>query len=53
MTRWLKNFSYKTGIDWWVFVIAFVLAAVVVLLTVLVHSFKASRINPVIALRYE
>jgi len=53
MTKWLNNFAYKTTINWWVFFIAFVAAAAVVLLTILVHSYKASRINPVQALRYE
>jgi putative ABC transport system permease protein len=53
MLNWLKNFSYKASINWWVFAIAFIVAAVVVLLTVFVHSYKASRINPVDALRYE
>lgn len=53
MADWLNNFSYHTTINWWVFVIAFAVAALVVLSTVLFHSIKASRINPVIALRYE
>ncbi len=53
MTNWLNNFAFKTGINWWVFVISFLVAAVVVLLTVFIHSYKASRINPVKALRYE
>jgi putative ABC transport system permease protein len=53
MSRWLNNFSYKVPIHGWVFVIAYVLAVVVVLLTVFIHSYKASRINPVEALRYE
>ena len=53
MLRWLKNFSYKISIDWVFFIEAFILSAVVVLLTVLFHSVKASRINPVDALRYE
>jgi putative ABC transport system permease protein len=53
MTNWLNNFAFKTGISWWVFVISFLIAAVVVLLTVFIHSYKASRINPVKALRYE
>ena len=53
MTKWLNNFAFKTSIGWWVFVISFLVAAVVVLLTVFIHSYKASRINPVKALRYE
>ena len=53
MTKWLNNFAYKVSISWWIFVIAFTVAIVVVLLTVYFHSYKASRINPVEALRYE
>lgn len=53
MTRWLNNFAYKVDISWWIFVVAIVVAAIVVLSTVVVHSIRASRINPVEALRYE
>jgi putative ABC transport system permease protein len=51
--KWLNNFPYRVDIGWWVFVIAFLIATFVVLLTVSIHSIKASRINPVDALRYE
>src|SRR5664280_2779965 len=51
MTKWLSNFAYKTSINWWIFVISFAIAATVVLLTVFFHSYKASHINPVEALR--
>jgi putative ABC transport system permease protein len=53
MTKWLNNFSYRTSIGWWVFLTALVIALVVVMLTVFIHSYRASRINPVDALRYE
>jgi putative ABC transport system permease protein len=53
MNRWLSNFSYKVGINFWFFVVAFFIAMLVVLLTVLFHSYRASRTNPVEALRYE
>lgn len=53
LRNWLNNFPYRTGIGWWIFVIAFVIATVVVLATVYIHSRRASRINPVDALRYE
>ena len=53
MTNWLKNYSYKTPIDWWIFAISFMVAAIVVLLTVSIYAYKASRTNPVKALRYE
>nr|WP_321487746.1 ABC transporter permease [uncultured Draconibacterium sp.] len=53
MNKWLSNFAFKTDISWWVFVITFVFAAIVALSTVLFHSYRASQINPVQALRYE
>jgi len=53
MTNWLKNYSYKVPINWWIFAISFVAAAIVVLMTVSINSYKASRINPVKALKYE
>jgi putative ABC transport system permease protein len=53
MEKWLTNYAYRTGIDWLVFLFAFVIAAFVVLMTVLIHSYKASRTNPVDTLRHE
>ncbi|WP_346861229.1 FtsX-like permease family protein [uncultured Draconibacterium sp.] len=53
MNRWLSEFAFKTNISWWVFAITFILATLVVLTTVLFHSYRASQINPVEALRYE
>jgi putative ABC transport system permease protein len=52
MMQWLNRFAYKTSIDWWVFVLAYLSATIVVLLTVLYHSYKMSRTNTVEALRY-
>ncbi len=53
VTRWLDNFAYKTNINWWGFVIAFIIAALVVLPTLFIYSFKVSRVNPVETLRNE
>ena len=53
MNRWLNTFSFKINISWWEFALSFILASLVVLCTVLYHSFKASRVNPVVALKYE
>ena len=53
MNRWLSNFSFKTSISPWVFIVSFVISALVVIATVFFHSYKASRINPVEALRFE
>jgi putative ABC transport system permease protein len=51
--NWLNKFAYKVNINWSVFVVAYLVAAIVVLLTVFFHSYKASRSNPINALRYE
>ncbi len=53
MTKWLNNFSFRTSISPWVFIISFFVSALVVTATVFFHSYKASRTNPVEALRYE
>jgi putative ABC transport system permease protein len=51
--KWLQNFEYQTNIAVWIFMLAFLLSILVACLTVLYHSLKASRANPVESLRYE
>jgi putative ABC transport system permease protein len=51
--QWLNRFAFRTGIDWWVFVVSYIISSSVVLLTVFYHSYKISRINPVEALKHE
>jgi len=53
MIKWLSKFPYKIDINWWVFAIAYIIAATVVLITVFFHSYKASQSNPIEALRCE
>ena len=53
MNSWLGNFAYRTSISWWVFLMSLLTGAIVVSLTVLIHALRASRTNPVKALRYE
>jgi len=53
MTNWLNGFFYHTTINWWFFAATFGIAVVVVLLTVVYHSWRAATRNPVEALRYE
>jgi putative ABC transport system permease protein len=53
LIKWLMNFAYKVNISWWEFGVAYLAATLVVLFTVFFHSYKASRISPVEALRYE
>ena len=53
MHKWLQSFSYKTEMNWWIFVFAGVIAMVIAIFTVSWQSWRASKKNPVDALRYE
>lgn len=53
MTRWLRNFAYKTDLSWWIFALAGLIAIVIALLTVSWQSYRASTLNPADSLRYE
>ncbi|WP_046369827.1 ABC transporter permease [Flavihumibacter petaseus] len=53
MSQWLQNFAYRTGLDWWVFVLAAATAAIVAMLTVGFQALKAALANPVKSLRSE
>jgi putative ABC transport system permease protein len=51
--RWLESFAYRTGLSWWIFALAGLLALGIALLTVSWQSWRAATRNPVEALRYE
>ena len=51
--KWVKNFAYKTGLGWWIFALAGLLALGTALLTVSFQSWRAATKNPVESLRYE
>jgi putative ABC transport system permease protein len=53
MNNWLKDFAYRIHIQWWVFVLAGVLAALIAFITVSFQSIKAAIANPVKSLRTE
>ena len=53
MNRWLQDFAYKINLDWWVFVVAGLLAIGIALLTVSFQSIKAALVNPANSLRSE
>ncbi len=53
MYRWLQNYSYRTQIEWWVFVTGGLTAIMIALLTVSYQSVKAAIANPVKSLRSE
>jgi predicted permease len=51
MHRWLEGFAYRTGVSWWVFLLAGGLAGGVALATVSYQSLRAARTRPVNSLR--
>ena len=53
MNSWLKDFAYRINLQWWVFVLAAVLAALIALITVSYQAIKAAIANPVKSLRTE
>lgn len=53
MNLWLQDFAYRIELQWWVFVLAGVLALLIAFLTVGWQSVKAALANPVKSLRSE
>jgi putative ABC transport system permease protein len=53
MHTWLQDFQYRISIQWWVFLIAGLLAAAVALITIGSQAIKAATANPVKSLRSE
>ncbi|HMH23979.1 MAG TPA: ABC transporter permease [Puia sp.] len=53
MHNWLKDFAYRITISGWIFVVAGLMAMVVALVTISLHSIRAALANPVKSLRTE
>ena len=53
MRNWLVNFNYKTSLNPGIFLFATLLSLVIVFLMISVKAFRATRINPAVALKYE
>ncbi len=53
MHNWLQNYTYRTGLSWWVFAVSGFGALVITLLTISYQSIKAAMANPVKSLRSE
>ena len=51
--EWLQKYTYRTGISWWIFIIAASGAMLITLLTVSYQAIKAAIANPVRSLRTE
>lgn len=53
MHTWLQNYTYRVGIEWWVFVAAGILTVMIALLTISYQSIRAAIANPVKSLKAE
>jgi putative ABC transport system permease protein len=53
MNKWLQNFAYRTPLEWWVFLIAGMIAIFIALLTISFQAIKAATANPVKSLKTE
>jgi len=53
MHSWLQDFAYRIDMQWWVFLLAGILAALVALVTISFLAVRAAMANPVKSLRTE
>ncbi len=53
MKKWLNNYTYRIEIEWWVFILAALIAISIALFTVMYQAIKAAISNPVKNLRTE
>lgn len=53
MNNWLEDFAYRVNIDWWVFVVSGLMAAIIAFVTISFQSVRAALANPVKSLRTE
>lgn len=53
MNVWLQNYAYRININWWVFLVAGLIALLIALITVSFQTIKAALTNPVDSLRHE
>jgi putative ABC transport system permease protein len=53
MYQWLNNFAYKISLNWWIFMLAGIIAFTIAILSVSLQSWKTATRNPVESLRYE
>ena len=53
MRGWLDNFAYSSGLEWWIFLVAGLVAFLVAAVTVSTQSLRAAWINPIDAFKRE
>lgn len=53
MHKWLQDFAYRINIEWWIFLLAGIIATVIAFLTISYQAIKTANSNPVKSLRTE
>lgn len=53
MHSWLQDFAYRISVQWWVFIVAAVIAVLIAFFTISSQAIKAAVTNPVKSLRTE
>lgn len=53
MNSWLRDFAYRTSIDWWIFALAAFGALAITIVTVGIKAVRAAHLNPVQVLKTE
>jgi putative ABC transport system permease protein len=53
MHKWLEDFAYRITLQWWTFLLAGIIAAVIAFVTICFQAIRAANANPVKSLRTE
>ncbi len=53
VNRWLENFAYRTPMYWWVYLMAFVIIAIITIITVTFQNWRAANANTVDSIKTE
>ncbi len=53
LLSWLDSFAYHITLNWYSFVLAGFLGMVIVFFAIALQAFKATKVDPIISLRYE
>ncbi|MDR2914455.1 MAG: ABC transporter permease [Tannerella sp.] len=53
ISSWLKNFSYKTPMYWWIFALAFIAVTFITVITITIQNWRMANTNPVDSIKTE
>ena len=52
-TRWLENIAEHASIAWWLFPLALIIVGIVVVITVVLQSWRVATSNPIESIKTE